>query len=348
MRSRRQAMRGQRPDVEVGPKAPGERSLTRRDFISLGAGTFVVLSVPGALRGRGRALVRRSVPIMGTIGEIAIPARDARAAHDAIDAAIEELRTVEWHLTRFRSDSDVGRANLAPTGSAVSIEERTAAALREAKRWAELTDGAFDPGLARAILMWDVGSRREPPPASAVRRFAGQSLYRYLELEQRDGRWSLRLHHPDAGIDLGGIGKGIGVDRAVALLRERGWKDALVNVGGDLFAMGRSEDSDAWKIGVRSPADPRRLATTLEVSDEAVATSGDYVQYFEHGGRRYHHLLDPRTGEPRESSWRSVTVAAATCTAADAAATAVFGDGPERARRLLARWAPAARIGHMA
>ena len=88
-------------------------------------------------------------------------------------------------------------------------------------------------------------------------------------------------------------------------------------------------------------------AFPLDVFEEAVATSGDYVQYFEHGGRRYHHLLDPRTGEPRSSSWRSVTVAAATCCDADAAATAVFGRGPERARRLLARWVPAARIGHM-
>jgi thiamine biosynthesis lipoprotein len=284
---------------------------------------------------------------MGTIGEIAIPAEDERAAHAAIDAAIGELRSVESHLTRFRTDSDVGRANLAPAGSAVPIGRGTAAALHEATRWAGLTEGAFDPCLARAILMWDVGSRHEPPPAHAAHRFAGRGLYRHLELEERDGRWSLRLHHPDAAIDLGGIGKGIGVDRAVALLRERGLKDALVNVGGDLFAMGRSEDGDAWKIGVRSPADPKRLATTLEVSDEAVATSGDYVQYFEHGGRRYHHLLDPRTGEPRESSWRSVTVAATTCCTADAAATAVFGNEPDRARRLVTEWAPPARIGHI-
>ncbi len=347
MRARPKIRPGQRPDVGMGPRATGERSLTRRDFVSLGAGAFVVLSVPGVLRDRGRVLVRRSVPIMGTIGELAIPARDERLAHAAIDAAIGELRTVESYLTRFRTDSDIGRANLAPAGSAVPIGRPTAAALHEALRWAGATGGAFDPCLARAILMWDVGSRREPPPAYAAHRFAGRGLYRQLEMEERDGRWSLRLHHPDAAIDLGGIGKGIGVDRAVVLLRERGLKDALINVGGDLFAMGRSEDGDAWKIGVRSPADPRRLATTLEVSDEALATSGDYVQYFEHGGRRYHHLLDPRTGEPRESSWRSVTVAATTCCAADAAATAVFGNAPDRARRLLAGWAPAARIGHI-
>lgn len=347
MRPRPHSLQERRPDVEVGPRATAERSMNRREFVSFGAGVFVVLSIPGVLRDRGSVLVRRSVPVMGTIAEIAIPTRDARAAHAAIDAAIGELRNVEAHLTRFRPDSDVGRANLAPTGSAVPIDERTAEALREAACWAELTGGAFDPCLARVILLWDVGARREPPNAASVRRFAGRELYRHLELEGHDGSWAVRLHHPDAGIDLGGIGKGIGVDRAVARLRELGWDDALVNVGGDLFALGRSEDGDAWKIGVRSPIDPSRLATTLEVSDQAVATSGDYVQYFEHRGRRYHHLLDPRTGEPRSSRWRSVTVAAAACGTADAAATAVFGYDPDRARRSLARWAPGARIEHM-
>lgn len=347
MRSRQGAPDGRRPDTEVGPEMETGRSLSRRDFVSLGAGAFVVLSAPGVLRIRENTLVRRSVPLMGTIAEIAIPSPDTHAAHAAIDAAIQELRAVEGRLTRFRSDSDIGRANRAPAGRAVSIDVRTAAALREAKRWAELTGGAFDPCLERAILMWDVGARREPPDTPRVRRFAGRELHRYLEFEVRDGHSSVRLHHPDAGIDLGGIGKGIGVDRAVARLRDLGWQDALVNVGGDLFALGRSEDGDAWRIGVRSPADPSRLATTLDVADEAVATSGDYVQYFEHEGRRYHHLLDPETGAPRISRWRSVTISAPTCSAADAAATAVFGREPEPARALLTRWAAGARIDYM-
>jgi thiamine biosynthesis lipoprotein len=323
--------------------------MKRRDFVSLGAGAFVLLTVPGVVRGRREVLVRRTVPLMGTIAEFAVSARDSRFAHAAIDAAISELRAVEDRLTRFRSESDVGRANRAPAGTGVPVNAETATALQEAIRWANLTGGRFDPCLARAILMWDVGSRQDPPPPSAVGRFADRRLHRYLELETPDaqgGTASIRLHHPDAGIDLGGIGKGIGVDRAIDALRRSGVTDALVNVGGDLYALGRSEDDDPWKIGVRSPADPTRLATTLEVSDQAVATSGDYVQYFEHGGRRYHHLLDPETGEPRRSDWRSVTVAASTCTAADAAATAVFGIEAARARQLLAEWEPGARLAH--
>jgi thiamine biosynthesis lipoprotein len=339
---------GRTPDTSTGLPAAGQRSLNRRDFISLGAGAFVLLSVPGVVRGRRSVLVRRTVPLMGTIAEFAIASRDSRFAHAAIDAAISELRTVENRLTRFRAESDVGRANLAPAGVGVPIDAETATALRESIRWANLTEGRFDPCLARAILLWDVGSREDPPSASAIRQFAGRRLHRYLELDgpgANGGGAAIRLHHPDAGIDLGGIGKGFGVDRAIDALRQRDVKDALVNVGGDLYALGRSDD-DAWRIGVRSPTNPSRLATTLEVSDQAVATSGDYVQYFEHGGRRYHHLLDPETGEPRRSDRRSVTVAASTCTAADAAATAIFGVDAAHARQLLADWEPGARVAH--
>ncbi len=309
----------------------------------------MLLTVPGAMRGRRDGLVRRTVPLMGTIAELAVRSRDSRFAHSAIDAAVSELRAVEDRLTRFKQDSDVGRANLAPPGTGVRVAAETADALGEAIRWANLTGGRFDPCLARAILLWDVGSRQDPPPTSAVRRFAGRGLYRHLELDG-DGESgvaaSVRIHDPDAGIDLGGIGKGIGVDRAVDALRRQGVTDALVNVGGDLYALGRSKDDESWRIGVRSPTDPTRLATTLEISDRAVATSGDYVQYFEHDGHRYHHLLDPETGAPRRSEWRSVTVAASTCTAADAAATAVFGVGAGRAQELLAGWEPGARVAH--
>ena len=143
---------------------------------------------------------------------------------------------------------------------------------------------------------------------------------------------------------MGGIAKGYGVDRAVHALREWGITNALVNVGGDLYAMGSSEDGDPWKVGVRSPQDPSKISEQFEVADAAVATSGDYMQYFNHNGRTYHHLMDPATAEPRESSVHSVTIKADDCLTADAAATTVFGMASARAARLLSVRAPSARI----
>ena len=158
-----------------------------------------------------------------------------------------------------------------------------------------------------------------------MQRLAGRRLYRALDLDGHGGRPAVRFTDPDCAIDLGGIGKGYGVDEAVGVLREWGITHAIVNVGGDLYAMGRSEDGNPWRVGIRSPDDLDRTVTILDVEDSAVATSGDYLQYFKYGGRRYHHLLDPATGEPRNSNMRSLTVSAPDCMSADAAATAGFG-----------------------
>ncbi|MDH3735022.1 MAG: FAD:protein FMN transferase [Gemmatimonadota bacterium] len=320
------------------------REFSRRDFIALGTGTLVVLSLPRAAAGRRRMLTRRTVPSMGSFAELVVVSDDRRLAEAAIDAAIGELRAVEDRLTRFRPDSDVGRANRARAGAAVSVSPETATALEASLAWARRTDGRFDPCLERAIDLWDVASRREPPGAKAVRRFAGRRLYRSLEIERRGVMDAIRLHDVAARIDLGGIGKGLGVDRAVAALREHGVRDALVNLGGDLYAMGASDDGNPWEIGIRSPTDPARVEASIRLTDSAVATSGDYVQYFDHAGRRYHHLIDPMTGEPGRPAWHSLTVTAPSCLAADAAATALFASEPVDASRLLNGWEPAAAI----
>lgn len=324
------------------PERRGHALPSRREFITLGIGAFVVATIPAALR-RRRSLVRRSVPVMGTIADFAVVHGDPRYAHTAIDAAIEELRFVDRTMTRFSAESDVGRANLSAATKAVAIGDDTALVLEEALRWAEASDGYFDPCLGKSVALWDVTRRREPPPAEQVRAFAGRDLYRALELDGRQGRRIVRFHDPDVAIDLGGIAKGYGVDRAVRALRSYGVFNAVVNVGGDLYALGTSEDDDPWKVGIRSPDDPGRLVDTLDVEDCAVATSGDYTQYFQHRGRRYHHILDPATGEPKRSRVRSLTVLAETCLAADAAGTAVYGMEAPRADRVLRSAAPGAR-----
>jgi FAD:protein FMN transferase len=322
------------------------RRPTRREFLALGLGTFVVAAVPGVVRPR-RKLVRRAVPAMGTIAEVGVVHRDARYAQGAIDAAIAELRAVERTMTRFRDDSEVGRANLEAARRPVAVGSATAAVVTAGLAWAERSGGSFDPTLGGAVGLWDVAHRRTPPSAEEVVRHAGRALYRAVELGRRGGVPVLVYRDPAVALDLGGIAKGYGVDRAVAALREWGVRDALVNVGGDLYAMGRSAADEEWEVGVRDPDDPQGLVARFRISDRAVATSGDYQHYFEHRGRRYHHLLDPRTGAPIRSPNRSVTVVADQCMTADAAATAVFGQDREAAQRLIARIDPGARVVHI-
>ncbi len=324
-----------------------ERSVpSRREFVALGIGAFaIVATLPAALR-RRRRLLRRSVPVMGTIADIAVLHGNECYAQVAIDAAIQELRHVDGTMTRFSSESDIGRANLGAAAGPVTVSVETALVLEEALRWAEASEGAFDPCLGKALVLWDVGHRRAPPPPGEVRKLAGRGLYRALELGSRAGEPVVLFRDEDVAIDLGGIAKGYGVDRAADALRAYGIYNAVVNVGGDLYALGLSEDGDPWKIGIRDPDDPDRLIDTVGASDCAVATSGDYLQYFQYGGRRYHHMLDPETGEPKRSPARSVTVVADNCMAADAAGTAVFGAPRVEAEKVLQAGAPGARIVH--
>jgi thiamine biosynthesis lipoprotein len=283
---------------------------------------------------------------MGTLGEVAIVHADPKYAQGAMDAAFQEMRRVEDVLTRFQPESEVGRVNRLASSAPQPVSAETADVLRRSLVWAEASGGSFDPCLGRAVGLWDVSHRHQPPSAVQLRRYRARRLYEGLEVGSRSGKNVVLFHDEDMGVDLGGIGKGYGVDRAVLVLRKWGIQNALVNLGGDLYAMGVSEDGDPWQVGIQSPDDPDALVTTLPMSDRGVATSGNYRRYFDYQGKRYHHLLDPRTGEPSAGAFRSVTVAAESCMAADAAATTVFVSSLDRGRAVMARVAPGSEVVH--
>lgn len=323
-----------------------ERSFpTRRDFLAVAAGAFVVAAVPFA--SRRERLVRRSAPVMGTLAELAVLHRSERHAHAAMDAAVTELQRVEALMTRFRADSDVGRANLRAPAGPVAVSAETALVVQAALEWAQASDGAFDPALARLVELWDVTRRHAPPSAAQVRRLAGRRLFRGVDVDTHRGQPVLAFADADAALDLGGIACGFGVDRAVTMLRAWGITNGFINVGGDIYALGHAQDGDAWRVGVRSPSDPSAMLHTVKLSDAAVATSGDYEQHFDFGGRRYGHILDPSTGEPRVARSHTVTVVAASCLTVDAATTACFGLDRPAAERLLTRAAPGAELVHL-
>lgn len=318
----------------------------RREFISLGVGAFVVASIPLARR-RPAGVVRRTLPVMGTIAEFAVVHRDPQQAHAAIDAAMAELQWVERVMTRFDDASDIGRANLGASRDGVAVTSATALVVGEALRWADATGGAYDPAVGRTVRLWDVKHRHEPPPSEQLARFAGRRLFRAVEVGTHRGSPVLRFHDADANVDLGSIAKGYGVDRAIAVLRKHGITSAVVDVGGDLYALGRTPDGEPWRIGIQSPFDARALVGELRIADQAVATSGTYIQYFRYRGVRYHHLVDPSTAAPKATPVQSLTIVADRCMHADVAATAVYGASAAEASHVLARLAPGARVAEI-
>lgn len=310
--------------------------MKRREFLKLGAGFLVVCAGTGLgpLLARRRQIYRKTMPLMGTIGDIQVVHDDAATAYRAIDRAFEELLRLEEQLSFFKPDSDVGRINRGAYAKPVKISHETGLLVQQALHWSWVTGGLFEPGLGKVTDVWDVKHRTEPPEEYSWKRLAGREFYKKIRVDlSADHAW-VRFLSSDVKIDLGGIAKGYAADRARFVLRENGIDQALINLGGDVAALG-SKDGDAWKIGIRDPGRPSEITRVLSLKNQAVATSGTYEQYFIFNGHLYHHLIDPRRAQPGPEGFRSLTIMTEACRNADALATGLFFVDDDGTRRIL-------------
>jgi thiamine biosynthesis lipoprotein len=262
-------------------------------------------------------LYRYSFRAMASEHELQIHAEDTREARRAADAAIADVNRIEAKYSRYRDDSIVSAINRAAGGAPVAIDGETAALLRYAAQCHALSDGAFDITSGVLRRAWDF--RATPPrvpDAASIERARGLIGWPRVEWDDR----FVRLPQSGMEIDLGGIGKEYAADRAAAALAERGIASALVNLAGDVRVVGTQPGGAPWRVGIVHPRNAEAVAGEVELADGAVATSGDYERYFEVDGRRYCHIIDPRTGWPVDH-WQSVSVVAPLCVVAGSYAT---------------------------
>jgi thiamine biosynthesis lipoprotein len=247
--------------------------------------------------------------------EVRLAAPDARAAQDLAHVAIDEVRRIEHTYSRYRLDSIVSRINAAAGRTAVACDDETWQLLGYAGHLYDSSGGLFDitSGVLRGA--WDFRHPRLPDQA---RLDALRALVDWPGVQRANQ--SILLPRAGMEIDFGGFGKEYAADRAVALLLQRGVQHGYVNLGGDMRFAGPQPDGRAWQIGIQDPRATHGVAAGIAISQGALATSGDYERYFELGGRRYCHVLDPRTGMP-VSHWRSVSVLAPLAVLAGSVAT---------------------------
>ncbi len=251
-------------------------------------------------------LVQQEAFVFGTRVEVIVagqPEAEARAATGAVLREFDRLHR-SYHAWRPSELSTLNAALAA--GKSAEVSEELAAWLREAQALSAAGDGLFDPGIGRLIALWgfqnDEYPAQLPDPAALAAWRATPAGIADLRL---DGR-RVSSRSPQVAIDFGGYLKGVALDRAAAILRAHGVGNALINIGGNVMALGR-KNGEPWRVGIQHPRQPGALAT-LELADgEAVGTSGDYQRYFEVGGQRYSHLIDPRSGEPAQHT-RALTV----------------------------------------
>ena len=273
----------------------------------------------------GRAL--RFAAMAGE-GEVRIVGLPEAAASVLLEAAAAEVRRIEAKYSRYREDSVVSRINAAAgSRDTIEVDAETAGLLAFGASLHAQSEGRFD--LTSGILRraWDFRSGRLPDAAQLASLCARIGWSR-VHWQPGEGGGAIAL--PEAGmeLDFGGIGKEYAADRAAGLLIAAGVPGGYVNLAGDLRVIGPRGDGRGWLLGIQHPRRPASAIASVELRDGALATSGDYERYLEVGGRRYCHILDPRSGWPMQH-WQSVSVIAPVCIAAGALSTIamLMGEG---------------------
>jgi FAD:protein FMN transferase len=298
---------------------------------------MILAGVTACRRGKLPAPVNAEAFLVDTRVQITVyeAGSGADGARSAADRCIREIRAAEGRTTAHVDTSDISRINAAAGKHPVAVPAGTFRLIEQAIDASRLTEGGFDPVLGGLKDLWGFDTERPAVPRDAeIRRLLRASGTRQLELD----KGTVFLRDPGAAIDLGGLGEGYLIDLAVLSLRRNGVRSGIVEATGDLAAFGRHPQRPYWRIGVKNPRDPEgKLIGVIRMGEEAVATSGDYERYFIQAGRRYCHIIDPRTGYPPVRGCISVTVVAPTALEADAYATGLFTLDPDTAMAVIER-----------
>jgi FAD:protein FMN transferase len=304
------------------------------------AGVVLVLAMAACAGGRthaARHLVERAGVAMGSDLRLTAWTDDDAAAGAAFDAVLREFDRLDASMSVWRPDSEVLRINAAAGVRAVAVGADVRGALRVARQVSEWTEGRFDVTFGPLAEVWKFDRQNEDrtvPSAEAIRERLPLVDYRQIEIDDSAG--TVFLRRTGMRVHLGGIGKGYAVERAVGILRRAGFADFMIQAGGDLYAAGRT-DGRPWRLGINDPrgADGKIFAT-VDVTDATFSTSGDYARSFMKDGVRYHHIIDPSTGQPARGC-RSVTIVADSPALADGLSTGVFLLGPAAGMALIER-----------
>jgi thiamine biosynthesis lipoprotein len=274
---------------------------------------------------------------MGTEVGLTAWTSDEPRAVAAFAAAFGEFDRLDALMSVWKDGSDVVRLNAAAGDRPVPVSVETREVLHTARQVSEWTSGRFDVTFGALSGLWKFDNQDKDNTVPARREvLARLPLINYRDLEVDDSAGTAFLKRKGMRANLGGIGKGYAVDRAVDILRRSGLHDFMIQAGGDMYVAG-TRGGRPWRLGIRDPRGPAdKSFAMLDVTDATFSTSGDYERFFIKDGRRYHHILDLSAGEPARAS-RSVTLVTDRAVIADALAKGVFILGPDAGMALIER-----------
>src|SRR5579862_7448485 len=296
--------------------------------IRYGSLALLALSACAALPARAEWL-ERTEAIMGTRCYVQLWAEDPDKGNAALDAVMDELRRIDNLMSHYKPESQLSQINAHANDYPVQVDKELFDLIKLSTHYSQITEGAFDITYASVGYLYNYREHIRPSE-SQIKAALPAVNWRNLILDEE--HHTVRFGHAGMRIDLGGIGKGYAADRGAEILKARGISNAIVTAGGDTRILG-DRRGRAWLVAIRHPDNPAKVVTRIPLADCGVSTSGDYERYFDEGGVRYHHIIDPHTGHSA-SKVRSATVIAPTATRTDGLSKTAFVLGPDEAMRI--------------
>ena len=283
-------------------------------------------------------LIKQTRMIMGTFAEVTIYSHDEKTAGKAIEGALDEMERMDRIMSNYKNDSELSKVNKKATKSPVPCNAELLDVIERSQYYSELSGGAFDITVSPIVSLWGFFSEKgRVPPDKEIEKLLPAVSYKNIVVKKSaETKKSGTVFFKDmkTQIDLGAIGKGYAVDKALEIIKKYKLDNACINLGGNIYVLGTPSGKNAWKIGVQHPRDGNEILGYLELKNEATATSGDYERFFEFNGKRYSHIINPQTGRP-VSGTIATTIVAPTGTAVDALSTIVFVLGHEKGMELI-------------
>jgi len=269
---------------------------------------------------------------MGSTVEIKLYSHSEKLFHRVVDSCAERAKEIDRLFSNYREDSVLADVNRNAGSRPVSVPGEFLRLVRTSIYYSELTDGAFDITVGNLFELWsDETVAGRFPAQLRVREALMCTGFRKIKIDELKSQIS--LDRDCVRLDFGALGKGYAVDEMVKIAKENGITRGIINFGGNIYAMNPPAGKKFWDVGVRKPGSRSEIISRLDLVNKGVATSGDYERYFEHKGKRYSHILDPRTGWPVQDI-TSVVAISETAMEADVFSTAVSVLGVKGAHML--------------
>lgn len=288
---------------------------------------FILLLLATQSISFGQQIFKKKENLLGSPFEITVVAKDSLQGKEFTSLAIQEVKRIENLISDWIPTSQISKVNQNAGISPIKVNQEVFDLVDRATKISKLTSGAFDISYASMDKIWKFdGSMKEMPSAEAIKKSVEKVGYQNIILNSKDS--TIFLKNKGMKLGLGGIGQGYIADKIKILLQEKGCKSGLVNVSGDINTWGKQPNGAPWTVGIVNPMNKNKIFATFPLDDSAVETSGSYEKYVTFNGKRYSHIIDPRTGYPA-TGIVSVSVFAKQTEIADALATGIFVLGVE-------------------